>query len=349
MRNFWKRILLLAPLLLIFACTTGGDAVQDTTVSNEALKGLEEKDFSLLAEIKKEKQSKGEDVGLKSVIKETPNYNVAEYLALHQNAKTSMLQDYRVGGYDVLHVIVYEEADLSRENIRVSADGYISFPLIGRVKVDGLTTSEIETFISRKLAEGQFVLDAHVAVLVSDYKSKQFMVLGSVKAPGTYPLQGKERVLDAISRAGGIDFEQGGKEGMIIRTEKPNTSSEQKVVIRFELTNLLKGGDQTSNLFLANEDLVYIPKAEYFYVIGQVENPGSYPYLEKEVTLVEALSMAGGFTPIAARNRTRIIRQEEGAEKTITVKVDEITRAGKKSLDVRIEPGDVIVVPESFF
>ena len=69
MKNSWKRILMLASLLLIFACTTGGDVVRDSTVSDEALKGLEEKDLSLLAEIKKEKQSQVEDGGLKSVIK----------------------------------------------------------------------------------------------------------------------------------------------------------------------------------------------------------------------------------------------------------------------------------------
>jgi protein involved in polysaccharide export with SLBB domain len=77
--------------------------------------------------------------------------------------------------------------------------------------------------------------------------------------------------------------------------------------------------------------------------------PGSYPYLEKEITLVEAISMAGGFTKIASRNRTRIIRIEDGQEKVIEVKVDEITESGKKGKDILIQPDDVIVVPESFF
>jgi polysaccharide export outer membrane protein len=59
--------------------------------------------------------------------------------------------------------------------------------------------------------------------------------------------------------------------------------------------------------------------------------------------------MAGGFTRIASRNKTRIIRVEEGVEKIIQVKVDAITKAGKKIQDVVIQPNDVIVVPESFF
>jgi polysaccharide export outer membrane protein len=184
---------------------------------------------------------------------------------------------------------------------------------------------------------------------VTDYKSKKFLVLGAVKNPGSYSLQAQERVLDAISRAEGIDFQKAGKQGMIVRTENPNTAKERKVVINFDMQSLLKGRDQISNLFLADKDVLYIPPAEHFYIIGQVKEPGSYPITDREISLVEAISMAGGFTPIAARNRTRIIRVENGAEKIIEVKVDAITDAGKKIQDVLIQPNDIVVVPESFF
>lgn len=331
------------------ACSTGGPVVHEIAVSDASLAGLGEAERARLGEIKKEQKQKTETSGLESVIEGTPIYSISEYLALHPEANRPEARDYRVGGYDVLDITVYEEEDLSREDIRVSAEGFISFPLIGRVKVDNKTTSEIEKNISNRLARGQYLLDAHVSVTVKDFKSKQFMVLGSVKEPGTYPLQAKERVLDAISRAGGIDFEQGGKAGMVIRTENVNTAREKKVVIQIELTDLLKGGNQISNLLLSDKDLLYIPKADYYYVIGQVVKPDKYPYLEKEVTIVEAISAAGGFTPIAARNRTRIIRMEDGKEMIIEVKVDAITKAGKKLHDVKIKPGDVIVVPESFF
>jgi len=335
--------------LFVGACGTGGDVISVTTVQGGRIEGLGKKDLARIAEIKESKKQDSGDTGIQNVIKATTNYSIVEYLAIHPDANNPTARDYKVGGYDVLDIVVYEESDLSRKNVRISADGYISFPLIGRVKVDGLTTSDIEKLISLKLVVGQFVLDAHVSATVSNYKSKQFMVLGSVNKPGTFPLQAKERVIDAISRAEGIDFEQGGKQGMIIRTEHPNTDREKKIVIHIGIPGLLKGGDQLSNLLLADKDLLYIPKAEHFYIIGQVRKPGSYLYQEKEITLVEALSMAGGFTKIAARNRTRIIRVEDGVEKIINVKVDAITKAGKKAQDIRILPGDVIVVPESFF
>ena len=344
------RLIFISFLVVGFvACSTGGPVLHEIAVSDASLAGLGEAERARLEEIKKEQKKKTEASGLESVIEGTPIYSISEYLARHPEANNPAATDYRVGGYDVLDITVYEEEDLSREDIRVSAEGFISFPLIGRVKVDNKTTSEIEKIISNRLAQGQYLLDAHVSVTVKDFKSKQFMVLGSVKEPGTYPLQAKERVLDAVSRAGGIDFEQGGKAGMIIRTENVNTNREKKVVIQIELTDLLKGGNQISNLLLSDKDLLYIPKSDYYYVIGQVVKPDKYPYLEKEVTIVEAISSAGGFTPIAARNRTRVIRMEDGKEKIIEVRVDAITKAGKKLHDIKIVPGDVIVVPESFF
>ena len=345
-----RKIMIIAVIFLVGSCTIGGEVTKVTTVEKGSYSGLKKEDLAKLDEIKKARGDKGIDDNLKNLIEETSHFTVAEYLRQHPEARGPAAGDYRVGGYDVLNIMVYEEEDLSREEVRVSADGYLSFPLIGRLHVDGLTTSEIEALISRKLAEGQYLLDAHVSAMVTDYKSKSFLVLGAVKVPGSYPLEAQERVLDAISKAEGIDSRQrAGKKAVIIRTESVNTPQERKIVINLDLQGLLKGRDQISNIFMADKDTLYIPTAEHFYILGQVKKPGSYAIPDKEITLVEAISMAEGFTPIAARNRTRIIRVEGGVEKIIEVKVDAITDAGKKIQDVIIQPDDVIVVPESFF
>jgi polysaccharide export outer membrane protein len=338
-----------AALLFCSACVVTGDVVTVTTAEQGTYAGLKEEDQAKLDEIRRAKGDRGLADNLKSVIQETTHYTVDQYLQAYPKAKDSQAGDYEVGGYDVLNITVYEEEDLSRDAVRVSGDGYISFPLIGRVRVSGLTTSEIEKLISDKLAQGQYLLDAHVSVMVTEYNSKNFLVLGAVKAPGSYPLRARERILDAISKVEGINFEQASKKGMLIRTLDPNTTREQKVVISIDLYRLLKGRDQISNLFIADKDTLYIPTAEHFYIIGQVQAPGSYVIPDEDFTLVEAISLAGGFTTIAARNRTRIIRLENDEEKIIQVRVDAITKAGKKVHDVIIQPDDVIVVPESFF
>ncbi|MBU0986696.1 MAG: polysaccharide export protein [Proteobacteria bacterium] len=349
MKFSFRFLAVFVALLFIGACTIGKDVVKVIEVTEGGSKGLSKKELDRLAEIKAAKKSEHNSHGLNNVIKGTQNFSVTQYLAAYPNADNPVALDYRVGGYDILDITVYEENDLSRQGVRISADGYISFPLISRIKVVGLTTSEIEKLISNKLAQGQFIIDAHVSVTVSDYRSKQFMVLGPVKEPGSYPLKARERIIDGLSRAGGVVFGQGCNQMMIIRTENPDTEHERKIVIRIDLPALLHEGDQQSNLLLMDRDLLYIPKAGQFYLIGQVQKPGSFYYIDKDVTLVEAISMAGGFTKIAARNRTRIVRMEDGIEKIIEVKVDAITKAGKKGQDILIRPGDIIVVPESFF
>lgn len=347
-------IILLA-LFTISACGVGGDVVKVTNVKHVRDADLGEAELAKLKEIKKEKE--GLAPGLRDVIGGTPHFSVAEYLKQHHDAGNSGSRNYRVGGFDVLSITIYEEEDLSREEIRVSGEGFISFPLIGRISVAGLTTSEIERLICNRLAEKEYLLDAHASVMIIEFNSKGFLVLGEVKEPGSYSLKARERVLDGISRAGGLrrlgeDWGMrtgAGKKCMIIRVENSNTPKERKIVIEIDLQRLLKRGDRISNIYLADKDVLFIPTAEHFYIIGQVRRPGSYALPDKEITLIEAISMAEGFTPIAARNSTRIIRVENDVEKIIEVKVDAITRAGQKIKDVIIRADDVIIVPESFF
>jgi len=352
----WSLIIVAVAVYAVAACVTTGDVVKVEVVKEDAYKDLKESERTALEEIRKSSTAKKIDSKLSHVIDKTPQFSVTEYLDKYPEASVPVSKNYRVGGYDVLNIMIYEEEDLSRTALQVSADGYITFPLIGQIKIDNLTTAEIGKLISSKLAQEQFLLNAHVSVMVADYKSKRVLVLGSINNPGSYALQARERVLDALSKAGGIWRRTGvsakssaGKKGLIIRTQNPDTPKESKIVININLKGLLEDGDQIANLYMQDKDVLFIPAAENFYIIGQVREPGSFALTDREITLVEAISRAGGFTPIAARDRARIIRVEAGVEKIITVNVDAITDAGKKIQDVIIQPNDVIVVPESFF
>lgn len=355
-------LLMAACVLLLLSCGGGNSQVvkvTDVDTRPDLYAGLKQNDVEKLQEIKKSiiTQKDEEDSAVTSLFGKTPSFTVPEYLSKYPESKT-IGEDYRIGGYDVLSITVYEEKDLTIEAIRVSADGFISFPLIGRINVANMNTSEVEKLIAQKLSEGGYLLDAHVSVLVTKYESRKFSVLGHVKSPGTYPLQAREKVLDGISKANGLAGESdymgrslGGEaqEAMVIRTLNPGLPDARKIVINFDLQGLLKGRDQISNIYLADQDVIYIPKADYFYIIGEVKNPGSYAFIKKDITIVEALSIAGGFTRIAARNKTRIVRIENGVERIYEVNVDAITKAGKMIQAVPIKPNDLIVVPESFF
>ncbi len=342
-----------AVLLLLLAFCAPGCAVNDevvrvTHVQSGELSGLGPENAARVAEIKKARGGREISPQIGEVLGDAPQLSVAEYRSRFPEAECAE-SDYQVGGTDVLSVVVYDEPDLSKDAVPVSREGYISFPLVGRVKVAGLTPVEIERLMAHELAAKQYLLDAHVSVMVREYNSRHFMVLGTVNAPGTYTLQAGERVLNALSKVGGFDRQRAGSHALLIRTLESGTETENRVIVKIDLDSLLKRGDQASNLYLRDGDMLFVPPVSRYYIIGQVQTPGSYDMPNDEVSLVEAIGAAGGFTPIAARNKTRIIRVEEGVEKIIVINVDAITREGRKVSDIALKPDDIVVVPESFF
>lgn len=262
-------------------------------------------------------------------------------------------EEYKLGGKDVLKITVYGEPDLER-TVRVSRHGTISFPLIGEVGVEGMTAAQVEEKLEELLGR-DYLVNPQVSIFIEEFHSKEVYILGAVTKPGAYPLLGKASLLEMVSQAGGIDVREGAKSGknlILIRSAPnettPGKSPDESETLTIDLEKLLKGGDLSLNLALHSGDIIYVPKADSVFVFGEVKKPGSYP-LEKETTVVEAITMAEGFTDIAAPNRTRIIRSEAGKERTIPVNVKDITKGGDKSKDITLKPGDIIVVPESFF
>ena len=342
-------------LLAIAGCSaTGGDIVKISSVpENVSEPRLKAADRAMLEEIQKNSsENKGAGAGLNSVITDKArNLSIAAYLRQYPDAGGAGAGEYTVGAYDVLDITVYDEQDFSSPALRVSVDGYISFPLIGRLKVKGLTTAQIEALITRKLGEGQILLNAHVAVRIADYNSKWFMVMGTVEKSGSYPLAENERVLDAISKAGGIPQGINGasRKAKLVRTVHAGTAQEEQLVIDIDLQSMQQGTDRQANLFLQDKDTLFIHMPENFYILGEVKRPGAYPLSESDITLVEGIGLAGGFTNIAARNSTRIIRTENGRQKIIQVRVDAITDSGRQLREIILQPNDIIIVPESFF
>lgn len=333
---------------------------------NIAHKASEQENKSLIIDADKKSLQRNSEIGGEQVVGNKTDA-----------VSDKSLFDYIIGGKDVLYVTVYDEPDISYDqnnhrSLRVSIDGTISFPLLDNVNAAGLTPFELENKLEKMLSEG-YLINPHVSVSIAEYHSKEIYVLGAVHNPGIYPLLGKESILEVISKAGGIITAE--REGMagndIIVMRKnisPNNEISQKSLltnasavlktntpigteveyIRLDLQKLLRKGDISLNINLQDQDTLYIPMAESVFVFGQVAKPGAIKLLEKDITVIEAISMTGGFTSIASPGRTRIVRMENGKEKTIYVNVNKVVK-GKKSNDIILKPGDIVVVPEAFF
>jgi len=247
--------------------------------------------------------------------------------------------DYEIGPRDILEIVIWDHDDLKRQ-VHISRKGEFSFPLIGNVHADGITIAQLEKKIGDELS-GRYIINPQVTITVKEYRSKRVFILGEVETPGEYPLTGKTTLVEVLSLAGGPSG-NAGSEVIVIRPknhrENPISMEEAREdeIIDLSLRKLLEG-DTTQNVFLDPNDTIYIPHEEYFYVFGEVKKPGRYS-LEKGTTVLKAITTAGGVSEKAAINKTRLVREQEGAKIQIPVKMTD-----------PLEPEDIVMVPESFF
>ena len=192
----------------------------------------------------------------KTAVKNT-NVTVSNQQITEQVENLRSSQDYLIQPGDLVEIKVYKEEDMER-TLRVATNGSITFPLIGNVKIAGLTVSDAEQKLEKDLQA--YLKTPSVSFLIKEYANKTV------------------------------------------------------------------------------------------YVLGQVKKPSSIPILpEKTMTLLEAITSAGGFTDVAAISKVKILRMENGVQKSIEVDVSQITKEGNKQYDVPLKPADVVFVPQSLF
>jgi polysaccharide biosynthesis/export protein len=260
----------------------------------------------------------------------------------------TLAQEYRVGPRDVLDVAIWGQPDLS-QRYSVSGDGFIDFPLIGRVKVEELTTTEIAQRLRDRL-DKDYLVNPQVRVTVAEYLAKKVFVLGEAEKPGPYTLTGPLTLWEVLSQAGGPS-KLAGSQLILVRPQNKTVPGQQHAtrennIQHFSIAKIQAGEEE--NIPLQNGDTILIPKAQGFFVLGEVKSPGAYK-LDQETTILEGITLAGGFTNIAAPGRTRVIRTTSKGEEVIQVDMNEIIKQGRRDKAIRLRENDVIVVPESFF
>ena len=253
-------------------------------------------------------------------------------------------QEYTIGPRDVLGITVWGQADLSRD-YTVDPDGFVPFPLIGRVKAAGLTPKELAAQLTEALGK-DYLVNPQVIVNVKEYLSQKVQVLGAAEKPGVYHLTGPTTLLEILSRAGGF-ASTAGKQVLLIRNH--GASDGASAVLRLSLEKI-QAGDPSENTRVQSQDIVIVSKAQAYsyFVFGEVKKPGAY-VLDKETNILEGITVAGGFTDKAAPGRTRVIRSTPQGQKVIEVDMNDILRRGREAKAVMLQESDVVVVPESFF
>jgi polysaccharide export outer membrane protein len=247
--------------------------------------------------------------------------------------------DYLIGAQDVLTVQVFDEEKLSGK-YTVEADGTFSFPFLGRVKAGGLTLRAFENDLKKRLS-GDYLKNPQVTVGVEQYRSQRVFVMGEVRSAGPVALTGGMTLIEALARAGSTTPTASGDVAIVrapLGSKGPLLPDQDSGVEVFRATiRSLESGSLQQNIELRDGDTIFVPRAETAYVFGQVKNPGAYG-LQKDTTVLQALSLAGGVTENGAMNRVKVVRIVKGEKQEVKVKLTDI-----------VKPGDTIIVPERYF
>jgi polysaccharide export outer membrane protein len=265
--------------------------------------------------------------------------------------KRDPYSDYKIGPEDLLEISVFEVETLNK-TVRVSSQGNISFPLLGVVRVKGLTANQLERELRDLLAE-KYLQDPQVSVFIKEYRSQRISVMGAVEKPGVFEVTGQRTIVDMLAMGGGLK-EDAGNTLFLIRpplvkryaskVEDSEGGSPRTFVVN--LQELLVKGDLSLNLPIIHGDVINVPVSDKVFVGGEVWKPGGFFLKAKKMTLSQAIVLAGGVKPQAKGSQTRIFRYSETSpgREIITADIYAIQK-GKKE-DLYLKENDIIIVPK---
>jgi polysaccharide biosynthesis/export protein len=254
--------------------------------------------------------------------------------------------DYLVGPQDVLNLTVFNDDSLSRPALVVDTDGTIDCPYVGRQKVSGMTTRQIEEMLRRLLGLrrdpqgkviGGYLTNPNINVSVKDFRSQRVNVMGAVKTPGYVELQGDPTLTRALSQAGYPTPDSGSYVQITHEAPPPGTTVDAASPVQEKIPRLEIENGRASRIRLRPGDSVFVPNADKFFITGEVKTVGQL-VLSQETTVQQAIIMAGGVTDRANKNRVRISRIVNG--KTVDIKANDSTI---------VQPGDTITVARRIF
>jgi polysaccharide export outer membrane protein len=274
-------------------------------------------------------------------------------------ATLSSYKDYKVGPEDLLGIVIYGQDKLNRE-LRINGQGEIAMPLVGVVKVTGLTPQQIETRLG-ELYNAQFLVNPQVTVVVKEFRYQRVSVTGAVAKPGIYELIGPRSLLEVLSLAGGLVSQASsipaGDVVNVIRLQKaPEPAGTSKAgtsptspppaeTVVIDLRRLVSGQSPDLNIMVANGDVVHVPFADTAYVMGAVKKPGSVA-VKENLTVSQAVALVGGVEPLLGTNNITIMRFDKQGN-PISIKANLKSIIARNEPDIPIKGSDVVMVSES--
>ena len=228
--------------------------------------------------------------------------------------------------------------------------------LLGAVKASGFTPRELESVLREQLRR-TYMKDPHVGVFVRELESHPVSVVGAVKKPGVFQIQGTKTVIEMLSMAEGPAADAGdtvyvmrgasfsGADNRVVQSPTQLSSGE---IDRVNLWQLMESKNEALNLQVYPGDIVRVTSAGLVYVVGEVKKPGGFVLKNnRDISLLQALALAEGLTRTSATGRARIIRTDPVTGWRVEIPVDVGKILANKASDPGLEPSDIFFIPNS--
>jgi polysaccharide export outer membrane protein len=239
----------------------------------------------------------------------------------------------RIGAGDTIRITVYQSPDLSLET-RVNEGGAISYPLLGRVQLAGLSVNAAEAHIAAELKRRDFVKDPQVIIVVTQVRANQINVLGQVGKPGRYPLDlAGMRMTEVLALAGGV-IAGAGSDTVVVQGQRDSRPYRHES----DLPKLFSPGGSADDIVLLPGDTIWVDRAPQIYMYGEIQKPGVMR-LERGMTVMQAVAAGGGATPRGTLKGLKVTRRgADGKMQTI-----------EPTMEDTLKDGDVVFIRESLF
>lgn len=247
-------------------------------------------------------------------------------------------EEYRLQKEDTMKISVWNEPNLSAEQM-VDPNGYIILPQLDPIKAEGLTVRELQ----EKVVEGlkKYLVSPKVQITITSFRKPKVYVTGEVNRPGVYEFIRGNRIMEAVSYAGGYTE-------MAFLEEATITHKDSKESLPIDLWKLFHDGDLTNNIELQDGDTINIPEntKNWINVMGEVMRPTRYRWTDNSRVL-DAITGAGGPTDRASLKNTFVIRGDPQSAERIKVNLDDFMKKGDVTQNIALLPGDFIYVSET--
>jgi polysaccharide biosynthesis/export protein len=261
--------------------------------------------------------------------------------------------DYVIGPEDILEIEVFDTPEL-RQRVRVENDGSINVKLLGRVQAAGLTVQNLRTELQSDWGK-DYLQDPQVSIFVREFHARPVTVIGAVEKPGVYQVPGSRSLMGVLAMAGGLAKRPAAGRTLFVTRKggfgvlEPRQGLRQVAAdqVEIDIPLLLYSHEERLNIPIKSFDTISVTRAGVVYVVGEVKKPGGFVLEDKEhISILQALALAEGLSPNAARKAARVIhRADDGTLSETPIDLSKILNG--KTQDMALAADDVLFVPNS--